>query len=235
MDEKIDDILQRYGLLLSRVDAWFSRCIEAKGEEIRCTEGCSECCRALFDITLLDAWFLRKGFGELPAETQNAVREKGEARLAAMRRLWPEFAEPYALNLRPEEEWEELMPDEDETPCLLVSDEGRCLVYENRPMTCRLHGIPLVDASGEIFYDEWCTLNFEGSDPLEMEELRGEFDRLFRDELRLFRELTELLYGTPVNEVDTFIPLATLVDYREFKWREWFEKYRERLLPERSE
>lgn len=231
MDDMIDDILARYGLLLSRVDEWFSRCIGAKGGEIHCTAGCSECCRGLFDVTLLDAWLLHKGFEELPEETRTAVRKKGEARLSAMQGLWPEFAEPYALNLRPEEEWEELMPDEDETPCLLLSEEGRCLVYENRPMTCRLHGIPLVDVSGEVFHDEWCTLNFEGSDPLEMEELRGEFDRLFRDELRLFRELTDLIFGTPVNEIDTFIPLATLADYRAFNWREWFGKHHSKLLP----
>jgi Fe-S-cluster containining protein len=220
-----DAILDRYGMLLAEVDAWFARCREAVPGAIACGDGCADCCRGLFDITLLDACHLKRGFDRLPSGVRNRTRRKGRGRLTLLRRLWPEFAPPYLLNYRPEGEWEALMPEEDNTPCPLLED-GRCLVYEHRPMTCRLNGIPLLDHSGEIMYDEWCTLNFTSMDPLSCAALRGDFRRLFGAELELFRELTGLLLGNPLNELDTFIPLALLVDYRRFPWREWLGRTR---------
>jgi hypothetical protein len=104
------------------------------------------------------------------------------------------------------------MPEEDETPCLLLSETGGCLVYEHRPMTCRLNGIPLIDVSGEELFDEWCTLNFTDVDPRDLTELRFGFTELFGRELLLFRELVRLLTGTARNEIDLFIPAAIVLD-----------------------
>jgi Fe-S-cluster containining protein len=97
---------------------------------------------------------------------------------------------------------------------VLLDGEGRCLVYDFRPMTCRLNGIPLVDLSGEEFHDDWCSHNFVGMDPLGMPELRAEFRRLFADELELFRSFTLALCDEEISELDTLIPTALLMDFR---------------------
>lgn len=212
----MEEIIGRYWELLGKVDAWFAESMRRHPEKIACRSGCSECCRGLFDITLLDAFFLKAGFDALPPEVQAPVLEKCRARLAGMRLLWPEFDHPYLLNHRPDEDWELLMPDEDESPCALLGSDGRCLVYANRPMTCRLHGIPLVDSSGEVMHDEWCTMNFTADNPLELDGLRAEFDELFRTEVALFREFTEKLLGERVSELDTLIPTALLIDFDSF-------------------
>jgi Fe-S-cluster containining protein len=190
------------------------------GKEISCGSGCSDCCRGLFDITLLDACYLKHGFEMLDDPIKGAVIEKARNRVAELQVLWPEFAEPYILNYRPEEDWEILMPDSDETPCPLLGDDGRCLVYDYRPMTCRLHGLPLVDLTGEVMHDEWCTLNFRDLNPLEMRELRWRFRDMFQDELSLFREFTNELLGECFNELDTFITTVLIMDFDRFKWRE---------------
>lgn len=225
MKSEILHILDRYGALLAEVDAWFRGCMEAFQDDIRCNAGCSECCRGLFDITLTDALFLRLGFILLPRELQESVREKAAGRLAEMRQLWPELAPPFVLNHRPEEEWEQLMPDDDETPCVLLGDDGRCLVYEHRPMTCRLHGLPLIDPDGALLHDEWCTLNFTTRSPLELSELRAEFTRLFQEEVTLFHEVATELFTCDVKELDTFIPLALLFDAERFGWKKWGERF----------
>jgi Fe-S-cluster containining protein len=219
-------ILERYGDLLREVDEWFSSCISLAGGEISCGSGCSDCCRGLFDITLLDARYLNHGFQMLDDHTKSSVIEKAQHRVALLQGIWPEFAEPYILNYRPEEDWEILMPDSDATPCPLLGEDGRCLVYDYRPMTCRLHGLPLVDLSGEVLHDEWCTLNFNESNPLDMQELRWRFRDLFQDELLLFRRVTYELLGECFNELDTFIPTAILIDFDGFQWREWLKNSR---------
>lgn len=211
------NILAQYGCLLREVDTWFASAAAAYPEMIRCGKGCSGCCRALFDITLLDALYLQQGFAQLSREVQSQALSRAELRVAGIRAQWPEFTPPYLLNHRSEEEWCELMPEDDEIPCVLLDEHGHCLVYKNRPMTCRLHGLPLIDVGGELMHDEWCTENFQGVDPVELTGLKGEFDRFFREEVRLDRELSLQLFGRVIYELDTVIPAALLIDFNGIK------------------
>jgi Fe-S-cluster containining protein len=207
-------LLERYGALLSEVDAWFRRCLEQHPDLIACRNGCSACCRGLFDITLLDAFYLRRGFVELPDPTKNELVGKASHRLEQLSLINPAFVDPWLLNGIPEGEWDALMPEEDETPCLLLSETGGCLIYDHRPMTCRLNGIPLIDVSGEELFDEWCTLNFTQKNPRQLADLRFSFTELFSQELLLFQELVRRLTGSARNEVDLFIPAAIVMDCR---------------------
>jgi Fe-S-cluster containining protein len=226
MNKGIEKILKDYGTLLDEVDSWFKRCLEEFPAKIACRSGCSECCRGLFDITLLDACYLKSGFDRLPDDVREHVTVRAIERVKRLQELWPEFAAPFILNYRPDEEWEELMPEEDGTPCSLLGADGKCLVYDYRPMTCRLNGVPLVDVSSEVFFDEWCTLNFKKENPLELPKLRWEFNTLFRKELLIFREFTSLLLNKTFNELDTFIPTALLLDFKGFDWRRWVRQAR---------
>ncbi len=211
-------LLGRYRELLAEVDAWFLRCSRLAGAAMACQRGCSACCRGLFDITLLDAFLLQDGFLKLSASTRTGIRKRADNRLLLIQQsVWPDFDSPWLLNVYPEKQWDVAMPDEDETPCPLLAAEGGCLVYDSRPMTCRLHGIPMVDISGEILFDEWCSLNFVSIDPLQLEGLRAPFNEIFRQEQLLFREFTRLLTGDIYNELDTLIPAAVLLDFEHFR------------------
>jgi Fe-S-cluster containining protein len=215
----MNNFLEDYKTLLARIDDWFDRSLAAAGPgQIACARGCSACCRGLFDITLLDALLLQQGFVTLPPSVRETSLKQSRRRLHELRRRWPGFAAPYLLNGMPDEEWTE-MPEDDETPCPLLGEGGACLVYPWRPMTCRLHGLPNIDLSGESFSDEWCTKNFLDVDPLALPELRWEFRRTFEEEIRLFHKFTTRLLGAPVNELDTFIPLALLIDFAGIDWK----------------
>ncbi|MDD2540972.1 MAG: YkgJ family cysteine cluster protein [Desulfuromonadaceae bacterium] len=208
----MDALLDRYGVLLGEVDAWFRHCLELHPDSIACQHGCSECCRGLFDITLLDALYLKRGFDKLPERQKAEIVQAAFRRLEQLARVNPEFVEPWLLNGIPESDWDALMPEDDDTPCLLLSQTGGCLVYEYRPMTRRLNGIPLIDDSGEEMFDEWCTLNFTEEDPRRLATIRFDFTQLFTQELHLFQELVRLLTGCARNEVDLFIPAALVMD-----------------------
>jgi Fe-S-cluster containining protein len=207
----MEQILKRQQALLGRVDAWFAASMRRYPEQISCRSGCSACCRSLFDITLLDAYNLKLGFRALPAETRKIIEQKCRQRLSSMRLVWSDLDHPYLLNCYPEEEWQALI-DADETPCVLLGEDGRCLLYDSRPMTCRLHGIPQI-SGGEVTLESCCSLNFVGWEPLDFPGLEAPFDALFREEVEIFREFTGLLLGERVSELDTFIATALLIDF----------------------
>lgn len=208
-----------YRELLGRVDSWFQNCLDAGGPLFSCRGGCSACCRGLFDITLLDAGLLQNAFASLPGETRAEVLAKCRLRREELQGRWPQLQPPYLLNGLPEDEWTN-MPEDDETPCPLLDAEGFCLVYHSRPLTCRLHGLPNIDGSGEDFEGTTCTLHSGNPHELPDEILKAPFRDLFSEELTLFRQFTRQLTGTSWSELDTFIPLALLADYDQVDWRQ---------------
>lgn len=208
----MDEILGHYDALLREVDAWFASCLQNHADLIACHHGCSACCRGLFDITLLDALYLRSGFEQLPESVQRTVRLKAAFRMKGLKERWPTLGESWLLNSIPETEWDDIMPEDDESPCVLLSNEGACLVYDHRPMTCRLNGIPLIDCDGEELFDDWCTMNFVSMDPRRLRDVRYPFKELFLQELLLFRTMTERMFGAVYNELDTLIPAAVCMD-----------------------
>lgn len=211
------EIGRQYRSLLSDVDAWFNRCLAAGGTAFSCRGGCSACCRGLFDITLLDAFLLKNAFCSLTPVTQAEVLQKCLPRLEELQQRWPGLQPPYLLNHLPDHEWTE-MPENDETPCPLLDADGFCLVYHARPLTCRLHGLPNIDCSGEDFEGTTCTLH--KGDPLELPNdiLSWRFRDVFQKEIDIFHKFTKQLTGTPLSELDTFIPLALLADYDKVDW-----------------
>jgi Fe-S-cluster containining protein len=211
----LDALALQYRRLLETVDAWFVRSGQRVGEQIRCSEGCSGCCRGLFDITLLDAYLLQVGFSHVQGRQRQQVLARAKARLHKLQRQWPDFGPPYLLNALPDFLWTE-MPEDDLTPCPLLDENGSCLIYDWRPLICRQHGLPNIDLSGTSFSDLYCTLNFPGTDPLAMPEFRWDFRGLFEQEMALFGAFTTELFGAPVNEADTFIPTALFIDFSGF-------------------
>lgn len=215
--QKLVSTVNSYRQLLNEIDGWFTACLQAGGSTISCRGGCSACCKALFDITLLDAWLLKDAFAGLAPDVQTQVLDRCQPRLTELRGRWPQLSHPYLLNALPEEEWLS-MPEEDQTPCPLLDENGYCLVYAARPMTCRLHGLPNVDISGEDFEGTVCTLH--AGNPLELPEqvIRWRFREVFSQEVGLFQNFTKELTGHPLTELDTFIPLALVADYSVVDW-----------------
>jgi len=208
------EILRQYRQLLAAVDAWFARCQPLLGGGSGC-RGCGECCVGLFDITLLDAALLRQGFDRLPAETRDRVTGKLRTILARLQERFPGFDQPYLLSNLADVPLP--LAGEENTPCPLLNAAGRCLLYEHRPLTCRLYGLPHVDLSGEVFLDEWCSHSLGDLDPLAMSGLRWEFRRTFAEEGHLLRALTVRLQLPAAADFDTLIPTALLIDFDRLK------------------
>ncbi len=142
-------MIDRYRLLLQRLDAWFARAMVKHGEVVPCRAGCTACCHGPFDISPADAGLLREGLALLPPKEREDVRVRGELLLTRMHELAPGWGAPWDVSALGEEGFDRVAEALTGEPCPLLSDDGRCRVYEHRPLVCRLIGLPMLTDLGE--------------------------------------------------------------------------------------
>jgi len=150
----INHILSEYGRLLSQVDRWFASVQRKHPKEVVCGKGCYDCCLGLFDISLLDAYYLRQGFNQLPKSIQQKIINCAEKILQQIRKIQPNLDPPYFLSEFADEDIDVLCAKFPEIRCPLLDEQNQCLVYNYRPMTCRLNGLPLIDINEGGYFDQ---------------------------------------------------------------------------------
>ena len=134
----------RYRELTAKVDAFFARVVARHRADMQCGAGCDMCCHTRFTITGVEAADVERFVG--------AMDDGARAHLASIVR-------------RP--------LDERDPRCAALDDDGRCLIYDARPLVCRSHGAPI---RLQVEYDgrslpivQCCSLNFprgpERADP----------------------------------------------------------------------
>ena len=61
---ELEAIFQEYEQLAAQTDMLFNRVKEQFPEEVTCSSGCSSCCHASFDLTLVEAMALNRAFNK---------------------------------------------------------------------------------------------------------------------------------------------------------------------------
>jgi Fe-S-cluster containining protein len=141
---------EAYQALLERIDRWFGATRERHPGIVPCRPGCSACCHGPFDISAADALLLRQGLATLTATDLGAVRDRAEEGLARLRQAAPEWGPPWDVRALGEERFDAVSEALADLPCPLLDDAGACRLYRWRPMVCRLIGLPMLTAEGEI-------------------------------------------------------------------------------------
>ncbi len=135
-------VFARYEALAAEADAIFTRVQEANPSCRACSIGCSDCCEAMFDLTLVEAVYINRaleetyGFGP----QRSAILERaGKVDRQAVR-----IKRDFYRASREGKPAEEILDEAAKVRlrCPLLSDENTCLLYEKRPLTCRFYGIP---------------------------------------------------------------------------------------------
>jgi Fe-S-cluster containining protein len=146
----MDPAVAQYQQLLERLDRWFAQTRVRHPGIIPCQAGCTACCHGPFDISIADLRLLEAGLRELPSPIRDQVRVRGQALLDRMRALEPDWGPPYDVRVLEEERFDRLTEALADVPCPLLDEAGACLVYAHRPMVCRLIGLPMMTAEGEL-------------------------------------------------------------------------------------
>lgn len=140
MNLDFSQFFAEYESLVAQVDAVFHKVSGNFAAEVKCRQGCSDCCHALFDVTLIEALYLNSKFSELDDVRRNEILVEADK---ADRKA-------YVLKKKASREANEvdhaeilLRTAKERLRCPLLDGHDQCVLYAHRPITCRIYGIPL--------------------------------------------------------------------------------------------
>jgi hypothetical protein len=132
--------IRRYLELVASADRMFEAVRHKHGHLIGCKPGCDDCCSVYYELSVIEAFVISGMFGQVvPRPAARRVLKRAESIEPAFRK-----AKESLQTLPPE-----ILGNDDlqeaaariRVQCPL-NEEGGCVLYEYRPITCRLYGVP---------------------------------------------------------------------------------------------
>jgi Fe-S-cluster containining protein len=110
---------------------------------VTCAEGCSDCCHALFDISLVEALYINSAFNERfpKGPERERILDLADASDRAHYKLKRKAVKAGEKGVSTEAILADLARER--IRCPLLGDDDRCVLYDCRPVTCRLYGVPM--------------------------------------------------------------------------------------------
>ena len=200
MDFDFTEIFKKYEALAAEADAVFERVRELHGDLVRCRTGCSDCCFALFDLSLVEAIYLNYRFNSTyGGEERSRILEKADRSEREYYKIKHKAAKAVQEGVPDSEILEDLAKQR--VRCPLLNENDLCDLYEYRPVTCRLYGIPQ-EIGGKA--QSCCKSGFKEGVSYPTVRLDKIQDRL----MALSQELVDSLETRYVKMADVLVPVG---------------------------
>ncbi|MBG0790825.1 MAG: YkgJ family cysteine cluster protein [Desulfovibrionaceae bacterium] len=135
------EYFKKYEAVVAEVEAVFKKFENDVPELVKCGKGCSDCCYALFDVTLVEAMYINAKFNEKYSGIQRAVlmdrADKADRQINKLKRKVFKATQSGAST-------NDVLLEvaKARVRCPMLDDNDLCSIYEHRPITCRLYGVP---------------------------------------------------------------------------------------------
>jgi Fe-S-cluster containining protein len=190
----------KYEALSQAADQVFERVRQEYPECVQCKQECSDCCYALFDVTLIEALYLNEKFkAKYSSDEREALLEKANRADRTIHKLKRD-AYRDLKNGKSEDEILTALGNE-RVRCPLLNDQDLCELYDHRPITCRLYGIPTsIGGKGRT-----CSISkFEDGKPYPTADIDKIHGRLQEISAELLRDIR----SANVKLADILMPLS---------------------------
>lgn len=142
MMPELEHVFKKYEAFVQQLDGVFESVRQQYSDCVRCGLECSDCCHALFDLSLIEAVYINAQFLEkIASEKKSEILEKANK---SDRKIYQLKRKAFkAVDSGEKNEKQVLLEMAAERiRCPLLNKENRCDLYASRPATCRLYGIP---------------------------------------------------------------------------------------------
>lgn len=201
MIPELDNIFRKYEAFVRQLDGVFESVQQQYCDSVKCKLGCSDCCHALFDLSLVEALYINRKFIEnLGAARKTEILEEASKTDREIYRLKRKMFKSLEAGEKSEAQVLLEMAAQ-RIRCPLLDDRERCDLYEHRPVTCRLYGIPTAIAGrghtcGKSAFEEGQAYPTVNMDPVHT--------RLYE----LSQEIVTALRSTHVKMGEVLMPLS---------------------------
>jgi Fe-S-cluster containining protein len=207
MDFDFSPYFKKYEQLVAAADKAFERVSNAFEECVKCRPSCADCCFALFDLTLIEALYINHKFNEMfKGGGRSEVLEKANRADRRIHRLKRNAFKSLQEGKDEAEVLAELSLER--VRCPMLNEKDLCEMYDFRPITCRVYGIPFaIGDSGHT-----CGLSeFEPGNEYPTVNLSNITARLQEISAELLRDLK----SRNIRLADLLVPLsmALITDY----------------------
>jgi Fe-S-cluster containining protein len=200
----IENLFLQYEDIARKADLLFKTIQEKYPASVKCRVRCCDCCHAIFGVFPIEAAHINYHFNRLDRKVRrDALRraEKAEAEMLKAKDRLKVFEDDPKMKV--------FGLGKQRVRCPLLQDSEECVLYENRPIICRVYGVPytLKKENKEVSYV--CGLsNFEEKASYPSVKL----DNIYQELVRLSMDLlTEAGYLNPAAKANLMLPLARVV------------------------
>jgi Fe-S-cluster containining protein len=138
---ELASFFEKYKKIVEAADKVFEQIKKEHAGCVKCQIECSDCCHALFDIGLVEALYISQKFREKfnGAELDRLLERANKAD----RKIYKLKKEAYK-DLKEGKDEAVIIEKmaEERVRCPMLNGLDQCDIYEFRPITCRLYGVP---------------------------------------------------------------------------------------------
>ncbi len=141
MDIDFTPFFRKYEEIVAMADTVFERVKKEHPECVTCKQECSDCCNALFDLGLIEGLYINYQFNKkFKGKEKNRLVDKLNRADREVHRIKKKAYKDLEAGKKEEDILKEIA--EKRIRCPLLNEQNLCDMYEYRPITCRLYGIP---------------------------------------------------------------------------------------------
>lgn len=133
------DLFKDFNSLLREIDSVFAGMKRKFPDEVRCGRGCVDCCNACYDVSLVEAAYIHDNLDRVVRD--NGIMDRIISRAQQAKRDVEEKLLSLPLEDRNQEHILAHM-SRWRIGCPLLTHENICAMYDYRPVTCRVYGLP---------------------------------------------------------------------------------------------
>jgi len=132
---------KKYEELLAMADDVFDRIQKEYPDCVKCKIKCADCCHALFDLGLIEALYINYHFNEkIKGPDREKLIEKSNQIDRKIHKIKKKAYKAVEGGKTEDDVLMELA--EERVRCPLLGDQEECDLYDYRPITCRVYGLP---------------------------------------------------------------------------------------------
>ena len=133
--------IKKYEELVAQIETVCNKVKSDHSDRVKCGKGCSDCCHALFDLTLIEALSIKKRFDEhFSGKLRHDILTVAGDVDRRIFKIKKNATEAEKLGSDGEKIIERI--SQEKIACPLLDSDNLCRMYDYRPIACRVYGIP---------------------------------------------------------------------------------------------